>query len=129
MGTAISILVSVFISLLHGGNASVSAQTQVKTDEILVSPTGTLTITPTIPMSITPTSTPAITPTPTVGSHNPSITPSPSQDKDDQGEETDENDDAVKVPFGSIISNLAHEKNELKEETHEDADTKVKDGE
>lgn len=111
MGTAISIIVTLFVSLLHPGKpATVQSNVQVQSQvDESISPTET----PSITSAISPTDTPSVTPSvsPSVsptGSPTPSVSPVPTgeQGKDDQ------------TPFGWFVSEAAHVRNALRFDNH-----------
>lgn len=116
MGTALSILLTLFVNFVHGGNGHVTAQAQVvQNDEVTATPTVSPTDQPTDTPTVEPTST--VTPTPDV-TVTPSVTPTgtPDGDKDDMfGLKAD-----VHALFGLMNAGNHHEQNEQRFEAKHD---------
>lgn len=122
MGTALSIIVTLFVSLMHPGKPAVQSNVQIQAQaDTTNSPTETPSITPSVSPTDTPSVTPSVSPSvsPTISpsvSPNPSISPVPSgTDRDNDG-----------TPFGWFVSEAAHVRNALRFDQHSQEKTEVK---
>ncbi len=123
MGTALSIIVTLFVSLMHPGKPATvqsNVQVQAQADES-ISPTETPSITPSVSPTDIPSVTPSVSPSvsPTV---SPTVSPSPSVSPVPSGAGHD-ND---QTPFGWFVSEAAHVRNALRFEEHTQEKTEVK---
>lgn len=128
MGQTVVLLLTAIISIFHPGKGHATTQATVQADVTIepsvtpsVTPTGTITptgtVTPTVTITGTPTATPTVTTTPT---GVPSVTPAPTGD--DEGKEGNKEDHTWKnftEPFGWIVSQLAHQRNDERKANHQ----------